>query len=179
MQLISELVEDALHVVFQVVFLLKDFGFSSESRGAGLLVFKGHGGHVLGHERGGHLGGEEQEHEKPSVQPGHAQRKFATLESRRLRLQSLLSKVGGLWSYVAPGTGVSVNVGRTVALHYEDAANLLAHIFCMGEDCSLQERGSKPSKRWTGPPEYDWQITRAKGGRYAAARFQLHQFDEG
>ena len=85
-------------------------------------------------------------------------------------------KIGGMWSYVAPGSGVSINVGRSIVLPYGDAANLLARIFCIGSRCSNPAKRCDPSVRWKGPLKHDWRIARGKGGVATALPFRLNYF---
>jgi len=45
---------------------------------------------------------------------------------------------GPMWLYAAPGSGVSINVGRTVAMSYADAARLLRRVYPGTLECACE-----------------------------------------
>lgn len=47
---------------------------------------------------------------------------------------------GPMWLYAAPGSGVSINVGRTVVMGYTDAARLLKRVYPGTLECQCESR---------------------------------------
>ena len=45
---------------------------------------------------------------------------------------------GPMWLYAAPGSGVSINVGRTVIMSYTDAARLLRRVYPSALECACE-----------------------------------------
>lgn len=45
---------------------------------------------------------------------------------------------GPMWLYAAPGSGVSMNVGRTVAMSFPDAARLLRRVYPSSLECACE-----------------------------------------
>lgn len=54
---------------------------------------------------------------------------------------------GPMWLYVAPGSGVSINVGRSAVMNYPDAARLLRRVYPSALECACEphcEWGLRP-----------------------------------
>lgn len=57
---------------------------------------------------------------------------------------------GPMWLYAAPGSGVSINVGRTVVMSHADAARLLRRVYPSALECACEpqcEFGLKPESK--------------------------------
>ena len=75
--------------------------------------------------------------------------------------------LSGMWLYAAPGSGVSINVGRTMAFQsYEKASHFLANIFCEPPDCTLNLTRCPPTLQpmQRRGPGLGWQIVPNVGG---------------
>lgn len=79
-------------------------------------------------------------------------------------------KGAAMWLYVAPGSGVSMNVGRTkVFRSFERAANFLANVYCRPPDCKFNVTDCPQSVETMASPEppNGWRVV-FKGGRAVA-----------